>query len=124
MSSNWKSHGTCTRSNILDFSHIYFFDVTLLEESEWQEAKCPEKDKHKKRKNKHSRDKKTKNTLEDVKTQICPSYALKSNVSDHSLSSDIPVKDDNQLPDEGGNLTAQGKKQKFKLVRQKLSIVE
>ena len=72
----------------------------MLEESEWQEARCPEKDKHKKRKNKHSRDKKTKNTLEDVKTQISPSDALKSNLSDHSLSSDVPVKDDKQLPDE------------------------
>ena len=96
----------------------------MLEESEWLEAKCPEKDKHKKRKNKHRRNKKTKNTLEDVKTQISPSDALKSNISDHSLSSDIPVKDDNQLPDEGGNMIAQRKKQKFKLVRQKLSIVE
>ena len=97
----------------------------MLEESEWQEAKCPEKDKHNKRKNKHRRNKKTKNTLEDVKTQISPSVALKSNLSDHSLSSDVPpVIDDNQLPDEGGNMIAQRKKQKFKLVRQKLSIVE
>ena len=55
---------------------------------------------------------------------ISPSVALKSNLSDHSLSSDIPVKDDNPVPDEGGNMIAQRKKQKFKLVRQKLSIVE
>ena len=87
--------------------------------------KCPEKDKHKRRKNKHSRDKKTKSTLEDVKMLISPSVALKSNLSDHSLSSDVPpVKGDNPLPNEGGNMIAQRKKQKFKLVRQKLSIVE
>lgn len=56
--------------------------------------------------------------------QISPTDVLKRNISDRSLSRDVPVKDDNQLPDEGGNKIAQEKKQKFKLVRQKLSIVE
>ena len=96
----------------------------MLEESEWQKAKSSEKDKHKKRKNNKSRAETTKNTLEHVKTQKGPTDALKSNVSDHSLSTDVPVKDVKQLPDEGGNMIAQRKKQKFKLVRQKVSIVE
>ena len=86
--------------------------------------KCPEKDKHKKRKSKHSRDKRTKTTSEHETTQASPTDVLKRDISDRSLSRDVPVKDDNQLPDEGGNMIAQRKKQKFKLVRQKLSIVE
>ena len=97
----------------------------MLEESEWQKAKCPEEDKHKKRKNKNSRGKTTKITPEHETTQVSPTDGLKRNISDRSLSRDVPpVKDDNQLPDEGGNIIAQRKKQKFKLVRQKLSIVE
>ena len=82
-------------------------------------------DKHKKRKNKNSRDKTTKITSEHETTQASPTDGLKRNISDCSLSRDVPpVKDDNQLPHEGGNIIAQRKKQKFKLVRQKLSIVE
>ena len=96
----------------------------MIEESDWQKAKCPEKDKHKKRKNKNSRDNTTKIAPEHENTQVSPTDGLKRNLSDRSLSRDVLVKDDNQLPDEGGNLIAQRKKQKFKLVRQKLSIVE
>ena len=70
----------------------------------------------KKRKNKNSRDNTTKIAPEHENTQVSPTDGLKRNISDRSLSRDEPVKDDNQLPDKGGNMIAQRKKQKFKLV--------